>query len=81
MTKKGLVRQVSFKKSEAYVLDMLEERYKPFSFSNYVKQLIMKDIGIAAGNTCIEAQPVKKEAEAANKNDFKIDAEREELEL
>lgn len=77
--KRGLVKQVSFKKDEVYVLDLLEKSLKPFSFSNYVKRLIMEDMKLIEKNESIKEPEEPKEA--ANKNDFKIDAEREELEL
>lgn len=81
MAKNGsLVRQVSFKKSEAFVLERLEELYKPFSFSNYVKQLIMKDIGLYSGKKHFQSETTNLTT-AVKENDFKIDAEREELEL
>ena len=73
----GVVKQVSFKKSEVFMLDKLEETYQPFAFSNYVKQLIMKDIGMT-GKKHYQSEST---FITTTQNDFKIDAEREELEL
>ena len=78
--KNSAVKQVSFKKDEVYLLEILEERYKPFSFSNYVKQLIVRDIG--TGKKHYESTipgPIIKPC--TNTNDYQIEAERDELEL
>ena len=76
--KNSAVKQVSFKKDEVYLLEILEERYKPFSFSNYVKQLIVRDIGTGKKHyeSTIPGPIVKPRT-----NDYQIEAERDELEL
>lgn len=76
----AIVKQVSFKNEEAFVLKKLEELYQPFSFSNYVKQLIMKDIGLYTGKKHYQSEAATLAA-VVKDNDFKIDAEREDLEI
>lgn len=72
---KGKVRPVSFKADELYMLKALEEKYQPFSFSNVVKQLILKEIG---GKKHYESSMPLPEVHEA---DYQLEAEREELEL
>lgn len=44
-SKDSLVKAVSFKKEEAYMIEALKQRFQPFSFSNCMKALILKEIG------------------------------------
>lgn len=53
-SKDSLVRAVSFKKEEAYMIEALETRFQPFSFSNCIKALILKEIN---GTNSYQSQP------------------------
>lgn len=53
-SKDSLVRAVSFKKEEAYMIEALKTRFQPFSFSNCIKALILKEIN---GTNSYQSQP------------------------
>lgn len=76
---KSTIRPVSFKKDELYLLEELEKRYNPFSFSNYVKQLIVNDIGEGVRKPELEKEgtkPAEKDIKSYN-----LDAQRDEIDL
>lgn len=74
---KSTVKPVSFKKEELYLLEELEERYKPLSFSNYVKQLIMADLGVSKRHFI----PKEDTPKVTTKDNYFIDEEREDIDL
>ena len=82
MANKGVIKPVSFKHEEIYLLEALQEKYKPLSFSNYVKRLIVKDLAGVNANVLIEPQQEsQQEPQQESATNYNINEEREDLDF
>lgn len=77
MANKGVIKPVSFKHEEIYLLEALQEKYKPLSFSNYVKRLIVQDL--AGTNTKALSEQQEQQQESAT--NYNINEERDDLDF